>query len=533
MDLRSRILAGDFLENIVLLQKTAENKDVDAIPELFDLHDHPLNDPPVDNMITDTIRSLLSGNEALTIQGLNHESPKIRLLCARIAGANRFQSSVSHLLKMLGEIEETDDILNLLTVLTEIKPEDYIDKIKPYIHHPDDTIAGIAAETLAETGRAAYRLDFERIINDAEADDKYADCSIVTYKAIEGLGNIKNDESISFLVKKIHHRNPSARQCIHRELVKMGVKIVPHLEPIFHLNDETLENIDKKIMAANVIGFMKDKKGGDLLVQALDRGTANHPNVRYAIYDAFGAIHFMKGLMCLLDALNEKDIIILTAVMSALNTQVFPGVLEKLNGIIRAKDDQSMRIVNAVVISRAFEIVKPLYAEDDLADLMVDAVAKSGDDSLKKSFSEVILQTGKVRSAADVKRFESVAADMAVKRALALDDSKSLLFIYKSALAAIGFDVTTALNGREAYDIVEKGGVFDVVVTDLNMPEMDGIEFTKRFRMIYPKTPVIMVTTESESSQVTLASRIGVSAFMKKPFTPEALQEKVKQMVGV
>ena len=84
----------------------------------------------------------------------------------------------------------------------------------------------------------------------------------------------------------------------------------------------------------------------------------------------------------------------------------------------------------------------------------------------------------------------------------------------------LAFVPVIAANGEEAYDFIENGEEFDIIITDMNMPVMDGMELVTKIRSTsgMEDVPIIMVTTESEVSQQDLASKAGVTAFITKPF---------------
>lgn len=101
-------------------------------------------------------------------------------------------------------------------------------------------------------------------------------------------------------------------------------------------------------------------------------------------------------------------------------------------------------------------------------------------------------------------------------------------------LGELGFDVAEAANGREALDCLDKGLDPSLVLVDWNMPEMTGIDFVEAVRRPpYTSTArVVMVTTETEVSQVVRALETGADEYVMKPFTKEAIFEKL-QLLGL
>ena len=99
---------------------------------------------------------------------------------------------------------------------------------------------------------------------------------------------------------------------------------------------------------------------------------------------------------------------------------------------------------------------------------------------------------------------------------------------------ALGFEPLLAANGQEAFAFVDAGEFVDVVITDMNMPVMDGTELTGKLRgsLGYEDVPILMVSTESEGSQREMAAKVGVTAFLTKPFKPEELKATLTALLG-
>ena len=117
---------------------------------------------------------------------------------------------------------------------------------------------------------------------------------------------------------------------------------------------------------------------------------------------------------------------------------------------------------------------------------------------------------------------------------LTIDDSTTMRRIIINTLARIGYkDVVQADNGKTGLAQLDEGGV-DVIITDWNMPEMDGLEFVKRVRAadIYKNIPILMVTTNAAKEDIVEALQAGVNNYVVKPFTPETLKEKIELLIN-
>ena len=114
-------------------------------------------------------------------------------------------------------------------------------------------------------------------------------------------------------------------------------------------------------------------------------------------------------------------------------------------------------------------------------------------------------------------------------KALVVDDSRSMRAIISKQLRELGFVVEEAQSGQEALAQLHGNGPVDLVLLDWNMPEMDGCEVLSMIRSEprYKQVRVMMVTTESEMSQVAVALEAGANEYLMKPFDREALLEKL------
>ncbi len=114
-------------------------------------------------------------------------------------------------------------------------------------------------------------------------------------------------------------------------------------------------------------------------------------------------------------------------------------------------------------------------------------------------------------------------------RVLVADDSSTMRKIILRSLTAVGVpDATEAADGQEAVDKF-KPGDFDLVLTDGNMPNKNGLEVITEIRAQDADIPIIMVTTEAEKSRVLEAIQAGVSDYLVKPFTADMLREKLEK----
>lgn len=120
------------------------------------------------------------------------------------------------------------------------------------------------------------------------------------------------------------------------------------------------------------------------------------------------------------------------------------------------------------------------------------------------------------------------------KTIMILDDSSSLRQVLALSLGRAGYAVVEAENGVDALGKLKNEERIDLIISDINMPEMDGLDFVSHIREIetLKYVPIIMLTTESGEEKKMRGLEMGVKAWLTKPFMPEQLLDLVSKTLG-
>jgi two-component system chemotaxis response regulator CheY len=121
------------------------------------------------------------------------------------------------------------------------------------------------------------------------------------------------------------------------------------------------------------------------------------------------------------------------------------------------------------------------------------------------------------------------------RKALIVDDSKTIRMVLRKILRELGYEVCEAVDGKDALKVIEaEKAAVTLVLTDWNMPVMNGLDLVKNLRQNPELTSlkVIMVTTETEVDHIVSALEAGANEYVMKPFTKDILREKLEQ-VGI
>ena len=120
------------------------------------------------------------------------------------------------------------------------------------------------------------------------------------------------------------------------------------------------------------------------------------------------------------------------------------------------------------------------------------------------------------------------------KSALIVDDSATMRSMIKACVEAIGFQTITAQDGEKALKILGER-VVDIIITDINMPNMDGIELIRHLREQKNSkfTPILVITTEGGTNVKEAGKAAGASGWIVKPFSPEVLEKAITKLTNL
>lgn len=509
-----------FLDRITLLNQLAVNGTESEITELLSLSESSCGDSTIDVMITHTLRDLLLKNETAAVKLLESDRKDHQQLAMGIISRQKFQTAAPGLTSLYARLDDPLFKNELLQTMMDLDAKAFLSIFLIEARNPDSLLAATAIKAISLCQDHSLDEYLRQLIRDNDLPDHYQECAITTAQSIETLTRLNGNDNLAFLCGNLHHKNPTARRFIQENLSALGDDIIPHLAPIFDQSDN-----DAKILAANLIALTGGKTGGDLLLSIIDQGKAEDHNVRFAVYEALGFFQSMKAFVCLVEALGEPDPLILLSVCTALNRYEFPFVAAKVSERITLDAEQGKRIVSALVDSESENLIRTLFALPAMDSLIGETLVR-----VRKSRKSEVLDS-LCRDLIPADCIDSAEVRVQGPRILAADDSMAIRKFYESILSAEGYQVITAEDGLNAFTQLQFDR-FDLLITDLNMPNMDGIELAQKVRgeSTMDKMPIIMVTTESEQSQRNLAEKQKINAYVNKPIKPDILLQTIRSL---
>lgn len=119
------------------------------------------------------------------------------------------------------------------------------------------------------------------------------------------------------------------------------------------------------------------------------------------------------------------------------------------------------------------------------------------------------------------------------QKILVIDDEAQIRDLLNAQLSREGFEVQTSSNGREGLNIIEHDPNFSCVITDVKMPEMNGIEFLRQSHAISPSIPVIVITGHATVLEAVEALKLGASALLEKPFDSKKIHDTIREILNL
>jgi CheY-like chemotaxis protein len=313
--------------------------------------------------------------------------------------------------------------------------------------------------------------------------------------------------------QQAHIRNSGKQR-----LVDIGPKVVPVLIKNLHYDDP-----DLVIHTINVLGIVGDESA-IAPIRKLLHNDPKDPNVRFAAYESLGKLPIAKGAFALAQGLNDPVENVRSAAASAINHNYNTVLAAGIKNMIRDEDADQRPISSTIVDAECDTIVLDLIEQDGFAAFIVDYLSQNAHIDTRTHYTD-LLRKHDLATIADAIEGQTETESQPTLKVFAVDDSKMILNIYRSVLHHLGCEPMLFEFPALAIEAVRTTKP-DLIFTDLNMPNVSGIELTKAVRRLYGKEelPIVMVTTQNECQDNEAAYKAGVNEILHKPFNEQDLQ---------
>ena len=464
-------------------------------------------------IIRETLLSILVAYPEKLISYLT--SPKIvdRTELIRVVGELRLEEATSTLLRMIAVSEDDVEILLIIESLGLIGDPEAINTLTDYLYAANKELIIAAIQALGQVGTptAMHRLA-ERMGTDNEID----------YLILSIFSEVQDQVSLEKLSDTLRSHYAHMRTFAKAELVRIGPKAVPILiENLLH------DDPDLRIHTLNVIGDIGDESA-IVPIRKLLAAEPKSANVRFAAYEALAMLPLKKGAYTLTAGLTDPEDHVCIAAARAIDRNFSPILAAGIKNLLRGPEKEARHISKIIVNGQVDNIFLSLVDDEVFEQMALEYLPHTHRD-IREHYHDLLQKVGKGDFA---KKFAGGVEIGKRQKIVAVDDSRMILNIYKATLHELGYEPMLFEFPASALQWLE-GEKPLMVLTDLNMPEITGIQLAERVRQIYPSKvlPIIMVTTQNESQDNEAALAAGVDSILHKPFNAKSLGEAINKVL--
>ncbi len=423
----------------------------------------------------------------------------------RVVGELCYTEATSTLLEIIAASRDNSEILLIIETLGMLGDPEATNTLTDYLYSASRQLIMAAIHSLGQVGTqtAMHRLA-ERMGTDNEID----------FLILSIFAEVQDQISLEKLNDTLRSHHAHMRSYAKRELVNIGPKAVPFL-----IDNLTHEDPDYLIHTLNVLGDIGDESAITPIRKLLD-SVPKSANVRFAAYEALALLPLKKGAYTLTAGLTDPEDHVCIAAARAIDRNFTPILGAGIKNLLRGSEEEARHIAKIIVNAQVDKVFMYL-AEDEVFQSLGKVYIPHTHKDTQQHYHRLLVAAGLTSFAAEV-----IGGEEKVDRpkVVAVDDSRMILNIYKATLHELGYEPVLFEFPASALEWLE-GEKPLVVLTDLNMPEITGVQLTTKIRERYSREqlPVVMVTTQNEAADNEEAMKAGVDEILHKPFNAETL----------
>ncbi len=462
-------------------------------------------------IIKETLLSNLLAYPEMLIEFLSDPSIKDKTHLVNVAGELRFDEAVPALLYLVANSQDEAEISLIIETLGMIGDPQAINTLTDYLYAANRDLIITAIQALGQVGTqsAMHRLA-ERMGTDNEMD----------YMILSIFADVQDPVSLEKLNDTLASHYAHMRIYAKQELVRIGAKAVPAL-----IDNLLQDDPDFIIHTLNVLGDIGDESA-IMPIRKLLGKEPKSANVRFAAYEALALLPLRKGAYTLTAGLSDPEDHVCVAAARAIDQNYSEILTAGIKNLLRNNDDEARHIAKILVNAQVDKIFLSLVDEEFFQELALIYLPHTHKDT-REHYAKILSENGFESFA---KKLSGDEEDANKIKIVAVDDSRMILNIYKATLHELGFEPVLFEFPATAIEWLQKEKPA-MVLTDLNMPEISGVQLTAEIRKKYSskELPIIMVTTQNEANDNEAAREAGVDKIMQKPFNAEMLKSAMDE----
>ncbi len=482
-----------------------------------------ISDSSVQDSIYELILDKAYGNTDLLLEYIRTGKEKrTRILFLQAAGDLMLAPAFDELAEILFRETDKNILLTAITSMGKLQLPKGIAPLTAMAQNPD---RDIRMNAILAIGRISTPEAVEALAGFLDTDEQ------TSKMAVEAMAEIQNLNALQKITSLLDSADTLIRDTAIDQLMKMGNKATPIITRAFQD-----ANPDYLIHLITTLGYIGDTAAVPSLVSIINTQPEN-ANIRQAVYEAMERIPSQKTAICLAQGLQDPVEAVRMSAARAIDKNLSKPLIAGLKNIIRDDSNGALNAVEALIDSDASNTCRFLTEESAFMENAKKHISTKADPATRASFIKLMEELGKKDMIKDLPETDSVPQAQDTESIVVIDDSKMMLKLYQNKLHALGYSPRVFHLPEEAISHILQTKP-SLIITDLNMPNISGIELTREVRKKFTKTqlPILMITTQSDFTVDDMVnvqqteknfSQSGINKILYKPFTDEQLKEAV------
>jgi CheY-like chemotaxis protein len=499
-----------------------------ALPLLEYLSKIEISNPEIQESIYELILDKAYGNTDLVIDYISKNEKKSRLLFLKAAGDLLLTDTAPVLKQIITTDSDSEILVAAIQSLGVLRLLESLDVFSLMATHADKDVKKAAIFAISEIG-SQEAVD---LITDFLSEDEETNKLIV-----EALAEMQDIYALERLTSLLSSNTTVIRDTAIDQLMRLGTKSTPILTKAFKNADA-----DYLVHLITTLGYIGDPAAISPILDIINTQPRD-ANIRQAAYEAMERIPSPRTAICLAQGLQDTVEAVRMSAARAIDRNLSKPLVAGLKNIVRTKSPDAQMAVSALIDSEADNIFIFLIGVESFQNLARHHILEKAAPATRKAFLKKMDSLGHnelfTGIAQEIPGNSKQSANQA--KIIVIDDSKMMLRLYQNKLSAMGFTPKT-------FDLPEKAipeiitTKPDLVITDLNMPKISGLELTREIRKKFSRQelPILMITTQSDfvedkqgDIQVTdsILTKSGINKILHKPFTDDEFKKTIDQFL--
>jgi len=487
-----------------------------------------ISDLEVQEGLYDLIMDKAYGNTDLVIEYISNNEKPTRLQFLRAAGDLYLTETLPALTRIITQESDPDILTAAIQAVGRFRKQESLPALGGLATHSDIQIKKAAIFAVSENGGPEAIKALTSFIGEDEQTNKLA---------VEALADIQSQDALHALTKLLSSPITNIRDTAIDQLTKLGSKATPLLTNAFK-NAES----DYLIHLITTLGYIRDPAAVSAILDIVNTQPKD-ANIRQAAYEAMERLPSPKTAICLVQGLQDPVESVRMSAARAIDKNLSKPLVAGLKNIVREGSQAARMTVAALIDTQATNIFNFLVQEEEFQELAKTHITNSASPAIRKTFAKQMAALGKkefAEAVTDGAKDSGKQADPSTK-IIVVDDSKMMLRLYQNKLSSMNYTSEAYSRPEEAIpEILKKKP--DLVITDLNMPNISGLELTREVRKKFTRKdlPILMITTQSDFVEQktgdmdvndAILKKSGINQVLHKPFTDEALNAAVTALL--